>query len=108
MLLHLLIFNQGEGWEIVGYQNFRSEQLQFIRQKITIALENSSFSSFHDLLKYQEFHKGLLNDPSWNPISRKALYSTIQVDCNPKLDTILKVCYLLDICLEDLINIEGR
>lgn len=92
----------------MNYQDFKSEQIRFIRQKISIALENGSFTSFHDLLKHQEFQKGLLNDSSWTPISRKALYATIQVDSNPKLDTLLKLCYLLEIDLEGLIKIERR
>lgn len=91
----------------MNYQNFKKSQLRLVREKITIALENSSFSSFHELLKHQEFSKDLLNDPSWKPISRKTLYATIQTDSNPTLDTIIKVSYLLDLSLEELIKNKG-
>lgn len=86
----------------MNYSEFKSTQLRLLRKNITQALEHSKHSTFHDLLKNQEFDKKLLDDPSWTPISRKVLYSVLQSDSNPTLDTLIKVCFLLDIDLSIL------
>ncbi|XKO55437.1 hypothetical protein ACI2WT_22525 [Lysinibacillus fusiformis] len=90
----------------MNYDEFKSTQLRLLRKNITQALEDSNHTTFHDLLKNQVFDIRLLNDTSWTPISRKALYSVIQTDSNPTLDTLIKVCYLLDIDLSTLTKNE--
>jgi len=89
-----------------SYDNYRIKHLRLLRKSINVAIQQKGFTSLHDVHLQQNwlYHTSL--DSSWIPLSKKGLYSLVQSDGNPRLDTLLKFCYLLQIDITNLFKEE--
>lgn len=85
-----------------SYNEYYKKHLRLLRRTINEAIQQKGFTSLHDVHLQQSWMYHTSHDPSWTPLSKKALYSLVNSEGNPRLDTLLKVCYLLQIDLKSL------
>lgn len=89
-----------------NFSQFKSRQIRKLRESISNALETKGFTSIHDLHLQQATLSHTALDNNWKAISKTALYSLTDSEGNPRLDTLLKLCYLLQIDICDLFKEE--
>ncbi|MBL3647430.1 hypothetical protein [Bacillus sp. RHFS10] len=91
-----------------SYDDYYKKHLRLLRKAISEAIQQRGFNSLHDLHLQQSWMYHTSQDSSWTPLSKKALYSLINSEGNPRLDTLLKVCYLLQIDVTSLFKGENE
>ncbi|SHN33669.1 hypothetical protein [Gracilibacillus kekensis] len=91
-----------------SYNDYRKKHLRLLRKSINEVVQQKGFTSLHDLHLQQNWMYHTSQDSSWSPISKKALYSLVHSEGNPRLDTLLKFCYLLQIDCTTLLKEEDN
>ncbi|PLR85737.1 hypothetical protein [Bacillus sp. V33-4] len=91
---------------MASYDDYYRKHLRLLRKAISEAIQQKGFTSLHDLHLQQSWMYHTSLDSSWKPLSKKALYSLINSEGNPRLDTLLKACYLLQIDVTSLFEEE--
>lgn len=93
------------------YQKFEENQKYIMRMNIMKKMNRLDIRSFHDLYQKQNLIVAEKLDSkelnNWIEISRTALYKLQKPDANPELDTLIKLCFLLDLECENLFEKEN-
>lgn len=89
-----------------SYDDYYKKHLRLLRKAIYEAIQQKGYTSLHDVHLQQSWMYHTSQDSRWTPLSKKALYSLMKSEGNPRLDTLLKVCYLLQIDITSLFKEE--
>lgn len=94
-----------------GYQSFEDSQKYIMRTNIIRKMNILGINSFHDLYQKQNLivaeKLDVTERDEWVEISRTALYKLHKPDTNPELDTLIKLCFLLDLDCKKLFEEEN-
>ncbi|MGX9806121.1 hypothetical protein ACV3PA_02680 [Exiguobacterium acetylicum] len=90
------------------YDEYYKKHLRLLRKEISEVIHQKGFTSLHDLHLQQSWMHHTSQDSSWTPLSKKALYRLVNLEGNPQLDTLLKICFLLQIDIVTLFKEEYK
>ncbi|MGE6369903.1 hypothetical protein ACQKDB_12315 [Planococcus kocurii] len=94
-----------------SYLQFEEQQKFLLRSRLIQQMGKLQINSFHDLYQKQNLIAAEKLNPNevstWIEISRNALYNLQKPDANPELDTLIKLCFLLELDCQNLFEKEN-